>query len=264
MRNVPRRWVELPASQRLVAASDAAGPSRPVLVHHSPGEDAAACVLHAAKVADMREVRVRVRVCVLRYISVIITYIPFHCTLPDAGSKADRTHDGLRFPTHRFVLFWCGMQSVNFLSLGHNRSADVEGAILTAMREGHWLVLLHAHAEPHWLHGLFPLLSSTTLPPVSSGGSPGEVHADFQLWACVPTAEFGALPGALLTAGVVVALEPPRHIQVRARCLSFTSLLRFHTVVQCSGVCTQGGRAGLRWFGGSVGVLNTPGALAHA
>jgi hypothetical protein len=162
---VTLRWSELPASQRLVAASDAAGPSRPVLVHHSPGEDAAACLLHAAKVADMRE-------------------------------------------------------SVTFLSLGHNRSADVEGAILTAMREGHWLVLLHAHAEPHWLHVLLPLLSSTTLPPVSSGGSPGEVHADFQLWVCVPTAAFGALPGALLTAAVVVALEPPRHIQVRPRNLS--------------------------------------------
>lgn len=152
-----------------------------MLVHHSPGEDAAACLLHAANVADMRE-------------------------------------------------------SVTFLSLGHNRSADVEGAILTAMREGHWLVLLHAHAESHWLHELFPLLSSTTLPPVSSGGSAGEVHADFQLWACVPTADFGALPGALLTAGVVVALEPPRHIQVRAQNISPSSALHR----RCSRFCRVG------------------------
>jgi hypothetical protein len=46
-----------------------------------------------------------------------------------------------------------------------------------------------------------------------SGGAAGEVHADFRLWACVPTDDFHTLPGALLTAGVLVALEPPRHLQ---------------------------------------------------
>jgi hypothetical protein len=37
------------------------------------------------------------------------------------------------------------------------------------VRQGHWLVLLHAHVEPQWLHALVPLLAAAALPPVSSG-----------------------------------------------------------------------------------------------